>query len=93
MLVFGENELSRNSFFGDGTPFEEETMNTIRRIYKEELVSIHWESGAIAIVDNMLVRHDRNPFQREKWVLISMGERYPLVGEKDYDVLPKLGGS
>lgn len=68
-------------------------MNTIRRIYEEELVSIPWESGDIAIVDNMLVHHGRNPFQRERRVLISMGGRYPLVGEKGYDVLPKLGES
>ncbi len=65
--------IPRNSFFGDGTPFEEDTMNTIRRIYEEEMVSIPWESGDIAIVDNMLVHHGRNPFQGERWVLISMG--------------------
>lgn len=92
MLVFGEDGLPGNSFFGDETSFEEETMNTIRHISIKEVVSIPWESGDVAIVDNMLLHHGRNPFQRGRRVLISMEGRYPLADEKGSDVLPKLGG-
>ncbi len=69
--LYEEDELPRNAYYGDGTPIEESTLETVRRALAEEEVTFSWERGDLLIVDNMLVHHGRRPFEGERRVLVS----------------------
>lgn len=73
---FGEEDLPNNTFYGDGSPIEPETMNALRAAYDAETVSFDWERGDVLVVDNMLVAHGRASFAGKRRVLVAMADPY-----------------
>ncbi|MBL0387098.1 TauD/TfdA family dioxygenase [Tumebacillus sp. ITR2] len=75
-LVFalGEENLPRNTYYGDGAPFEPETLAAIRNAYDEVTVSFPWETGDILMLDNYLVAHGRAPYTGARKVVVTMGD-------------------
>lgn len=69
----GENNLPRNTFYGDGTPIELEILEHIRKVYNEEKVKFKWQKGDIMILDNVLTAHAREAFRGERKVAVAMG--------------------
>lgn len=69
----GEKNLPRNSFYGDGEPFEEEVLNHIREAYEKEMIAFRWQRGDIMILDNVLMAHGRNPYSGERKIAVAMG--------------------
>lgn len=78
LAEFGEEDLPRNTYYGDGTPIEESVLDEIRRVYVEESVAFAWERGDLEILDNMLVAHARNPYEGERELVVSMAEPMSL---------------
>ena len=74
--LFAEDELPRNSYFGDGGQIAEPLLARIRHAYDAELVHFTWERGDVLLVDNMLVSHGREPFTGRRQVLVAMGEPF-----------------
>ena len=74
---FGEANLPRNAFYGDGTPIEQGTLDVIREAYRQEKVLFQWEQGDILMVDNMLVSHGREPYVGRRRVVVAMAEQWP----------------
>jgi alpha-ketoglutarate-dependent taurine dioxygenase len=72
----GEEGLPFNSYYGDGTPISDETIEELRRAYEAEMISFPWQVGDVLLLDNMLVAHGRNPFVGERKILTAMGEPY-----------------
>lgn len=72
----GEEGLPFNSYYGDGTPIADETIEELRRAYEAEMVSFPWQVGDVLLLDNMLVAHGRNPFAGKRKILTAMGEPY-----------------
>lgn len=68
----GENNLPRNTFYGDGSPIELEALEHIRKIYNEEKIKFKWQKGDIMILDNILTAHAREPFKGERKVAVAM---------------------
>ncbi|MBY0463181.1 MAG: TauD/TfdA family dioxygenase [Alphaproteobacteria bacterium] len=69
---YGENNLPRNAFYGDGAPFEEDILDHIREIYEQEKIKFKWQKGDIMLLDNVLMAHGRQPFKGERKVAVAM---------------------
>lgn len=74
LASFAEEDLPRNTYYGDGTPLEPEVLDTIRRAYDEETILFPWQEGDILVLDNMLVAHGRAPFAGPRKTIVGMGE-------------------
>lgn len=72
--AFGEEGLSRNTYYGDGSPIDTETLDEIRRVYAAETVSFPWQPGDLLMLDNMLVAHAREPFTGARKVVVGMAQ-------------------
>lgn len=71
--LFGQENLPRNCYYGDGTAIEESVMQEICKIYRELEVNVSWEIGDVLLLDNLLTAHGRNPFVGERKLLVAMG--------------------
>lgn len=68
----GEDNLPRNTFYGDGSPIELEILEHIRKAYNEEKTKFKWHKGDVMILDNILTAHSREPFKGERKVAVAM---------------------
>lgn len=71
---FSEQELPRNTYYGDGTPIEASVLDHIRETYRKAAVSFPWQSQDVMLVDNMAVTHGREPFVGERKTLVIMAD-------------------
>ncbi len=74
LSLFGEENLPRNVYYGDGSPIEDSVMAEIQAIYREATVSFPWQQGDVLMLDNMLVAHSRNPYVGSRKIVVAMGE-------------------
>ncbi len=66
---FGEENLPSNTYYGDGTPIETETLDHIRQVYEAQTVRFDWQEGDSLLLDSMLVAHARDPFVGERKIV------------------------
>jgi alpha-ketoglutarate-dependent taurine dioxygenase len=78
LAEYAEDELPKNVFYGDGSPFEPETLAEIRRACREETVTFPWEEGDLLMLDNMLTAHGRAPYQGPRKLVVGMAEPVSL---------------
>lgn len=76
LSIFNEDELPRNTYYGDGSPIEPAALDEIRAAFSAETVTFPWQSNDVLLIDNMLVGHGRNPFSGPRRVLVSMGQPF-----------------
>jgi len=76
LAAFKEEDLPRNSYYGDGSPIEAFVLDEIRQVYQEEVVVFPWEEGDILMLDNMLAAHGRLPFAGSRKVLVGMANPF-----------------
>lgn len=76
---FGENALTYNTLYGDGSVIEDEVIAHINEAYDNASVSFSWQEGDLLLMDNMLISHGRAPFEGERRVLVSMGDQVESV--------------
>jgi alpha-ketoglutarate-dependent taurine dioxygenase len=74
-----EEDLPTNTYYGDGSPIEPETLNELRRIYEAETVAFPWQEGDILMLDNMRVAHGRAPYDGPRQILVGMTEPFSRV--------------
>lgn len=72
LSVYGEHDLPRNVYYGDGSAIEEEALDLIRDIYEEEKAWFTWQAKDLMLLDNMLFTHGRMPFTGDRKVLVGM---------------------
>ncbi|MEL6960244.1 MAG: TauD/TfdA family dioxygenase [Pseudomonadota bacterium] len=72
MLAEDEETLSTNTYYGDGTPIEAETIDHLRAVLNTCTLASDWRQGDLLLVDNMLMAHGRRPFSGERKVLVYM---------------------
>lgn len=70
---FAEEHLPRNSYYGDGSPIEEDVLEKIRDAYDKESMVFKWQRGDLMVLDNILMAHGRNPFSGERKIAVAMG--------------------
>ncbi|HET7232242.1 MAG TPA: TauD/TfdA family dioxygenase [Longimicrobium sp.] len=73
---FGEENLPRNTYYGDGSPIDPDTFAAIREAYDAEALIFPWEKGDVLLLDNMLMAHARSPFTGERRVVVGMTDSY-----------------
>jgi alpha-ketoglutarate-dependent taurine dioxygenase len=71
---FGEEDLPRKAFYGDGSPLEEEALAAVREAMEREKVVFPWEEGDFLLLDNMLAAHGRMPFAGPRKIVVGMAE-------------------
>ncbi|AFZ01582.1 TauD/TfdA family dioxygenase [Calothrix sp. PCC 6303] len=71
---FLEADLPHNTYYGDGSSIQPETLAEIRAAYNQETIIFPWHSGDILLLDNILVAHGRKPFQGNRQVIVGMAE-------------------
>ncbi|OLF09109.1 hypothetical protein BLA60_21255 [Actinophytocola xinjiangensis] len=69
---FGRDGLPFNSLYGDGTPIEADTVETINAVYESVTQREPWCDGDLMIVDNIRMAHSREPYTGQREVLVSM---------------------
>ena len=73
-MLFAQEDLPRNCYYGDGSLIEDSAMEEILGVYQELEVSFPWEKGSVLVLDNLLTAHARNPFSGERKLLVALGE-------------------
>ncbi len=74
LKLFKEEDLPRNTYYGDGSMIETSVLNEIREAYDQASVSFSWQKGDVLLLDNMLTAHGRKPFVGTRKILVAMGE-------------------
>lgn len=72
--MFGADRLPRLVSYGDGTPIEDEIMALVGQAYEDCAVRFVWRKGDVAMLDNMLVAHARDPYEEPRLIVVAMGE-------------------
>ncbi|ACM39346.1 SyrP-like protein (plasmid) [Allorhizobium ampelinum S4] len=84
LSIFGEEELPRNAYYGDGGVIPKDAVEHIREAFSAERASFGWEKDDILLLDNMRYCHGRNPFEGPRQVLVSMGRGYASVVDSSH---------
>lgn len=74
LATFKEENLPRNTYYGDGSPIEPEALDEIRAVYEQETVAFPWHEGDVMLLDNMLAAHGRKPFSGTRKTVVGMAE-------------------
>jgi alpha-ketoglutarate-dependent taurine dioxygenase len=74
--ILGE-DLPREARYGDGTPFERETLDHVREVLSQCSVTFPWRQGDLLLLDNMLISHGRKQFRGPRKILVAMANLYP----------------
>lgn len=74
--VFGEENLPRHAFFGDGASIPSDVLEKVKEAFSSEMISFDWQRHDILLLDNMRVCHARRPYTGNRRVLASMGLTY-----------------
>jgi alpha-ketoglutarate-dependent taurine dioxygenase len=73
---FGEDNLPRNAYFGDGERIEPAVIKHINEVYEQESVAFPWQKGDVLMLDNMLIAHGRNPFKGARKIVVAMSQPF-----------------
>jgi alpha-ketoglutarate-dependent taurine dioxygenase len=74
LALMPEEDLPYNTYYGDGSPIEADTLAEVRAAYAAETVGFAWEPGDVLLVENMLTAHGREPFEGQRSILVSMSD-------------------
>ena len=74
LSTFGDKNLPRNVYYGDGTPIEDSAIAEINEAYQQSKTSFIWQKSDILMLDNMLTAHGRNPYVGSRKILVAMAE-------------------
>jgi alpha-ketoglutarate-dependent taurine dioxygenase len=73
---YGEENLPRNTYYGDGSPIGAEAFDAIREAYEAEALVFPWQTGDVLLLDNMLMAHARTPFTGARRVVVGMARQH-----------------
>jgi alpha-ketoglutarate-dependent taurine dioxygenase len=71
---YAESELPNQTYYGDGTPIEDDVLEELRQAYLAELVAVPWQRGDLMLIDNVLAAHAREAFSGPRSILCAMAD-------------------
>jgi alpha-ketoglutarate-dependent taurine dioxygenase len=80
LASYGEENLPRNAYYGDGTRIEPSVLDSIREAYRSETMTFPWHEGDVLMLDNMLAAHGRSSFVGARKVVVGMAEAFGSQG-------------
>ncbi len=72
LTSLGEQNLPRNSYYGDGSPIEPDVLDLIRSAYEQTKIKFSWQRNDLLLLDNMLFTHGRESYTGPRKVLVGM---------------------
>lgn len=69
---FGEENVPRNAYYGDGSRIEPEALALIRAAYERTKFKFAWRKNDLLLLDNVLFTHGREPYTGARKVLVGM---------------------
>ena len=72
LAEFGEDDLPTQTYYGDGTPIETETLEHLRDVYRGVLRAFNWRTNDVLLLDNILTVHGRAPFSGARRIFVAM---------------------
>lgn len=78
VALLGEENLPRNTFYGDGTRIDEAHLDIIREVYERTKFTFQWQKNDLLLLDNMLYTHGREPFEGPRKTLVGMARGYTV---------------
>jgi alpha-ketoglutarate-dependent taurine dioxygenase/aryl carrier-like protein len=82
LKTFDEDDLTRNAFYGDGSPIETSVLEEIRAAYDRASFKFPWQNGDVLLLDNMLTAHGRAPFTGQRKIVVAMAEPFTATAAK-----------
>jgi amino acid adenylation domain-containing protein len=82
LSLMPEEDLPRNVYYGDGSPIEDSTMESLGALYRKISVKFPWQERDVLMINNMLVAHSRNPFVGERKIVVALGN---LITKKELE--------
>lgn len=76
LMEDGEENLPRNTYFGDGSPIGAGDLAAVRDAYAAEALVFPWQKGDVLLLDNMLMAHARSPFTGARRVVVGMAQAH-----------------
>lgn len=73
-----EEDLPYNSYYGDGSPIEANTLAEIRSAFDAETTGFEWQGEDVLVVENMITAHSREPYEGSRRILTAMSD--PIAG-------------
>jgi alpha-ketoglutarate-dependent taurine dioxygenase len=70
--VMAEEDLPRNTYYGDGTPIGPDALAAVRDVYARNQIAFEWQRNDLLLLDNMLYSHGREAFAGNRQVLTGM---------------------
>jgi len=67
-----EQDLPRNSYYGDGSEIEPQVLAIIRAAYQQAKIKFTWLRNDLLLLDNMLFSHGREAYSGARRVLVGM---------------------
>ncbi len=74
LSLFGEENLPRHVYYGDGSSIENSVVEEILATCREAEVSFPWQQGDVLMLDNILTSHGRNPYVGSRKIVVAMGD-------------------
>ena len=72
LSVMPEQDLPRNTYYGNGDRIEPETLAAIRAAYERHTIAFEWQRNDLLLLDNMLFSHGRGTYAGQRQVLVGM---------------------
>lgn len=72
MNSLGEDNLPRNTYYGDGTAIEPGVITKIRQAYQSSRVIFDWQKSDILLLDNYYFTHGREPYSGPRKILAGL---------------------
>ncbi len=74
--TLGEENLPRNTTFGDDSPIDNDYLRIIREIYQQQKIAFDWQKSDVMLLDNMLFTHGRETYTGPRKILVGMARPY-----------------
>ena len=74
--LYDEANLPNNTYYGDGSSIEPETLDELRQAYEQETISFPWQKGDLLMLDNMVIAHGRASFTGPRKILTGMSQPF-----------------
>ena len=71
---FGVDGLPFNTWYGDGSPVEEDVVLTINEVYEASTRREPWQAGDVMVIDNVRTAHSREPYTGKREVVVAFAE-------------------